>query len=228
MEILAYGIEAHCFEDFRSWVIDNYKPPALVSIKGNYYSQQEVARQGKKYRDYFRDDLEILCQSPNVNKLQPYPYVDSRTVNSKTVRFHGRCEKAIRNMIPDLAKAFCNVTYGGVMKAFEKTNHLYELWNAFEEWFEKWRKRTMDKISREIAEITKNASVQVGMKKKAAPVGAVANLLKVLTKTMEQQGADIKSIAKVQYTVCLQNGIYIPDEFLRDVAVALEIEEKLM
>ena len=42
---------------------------------------------------------------------------------------------------------------------------------------------------------------------------------------MEKQGADIKSIAKVQYAVCMQAGIYIPDEFIEDVAVALTIVE---
>ena len=53
--------------------------------------------------------------------------------------------------------------------------------------------------------------------------GGVANLLKTLTKTMEKQGASIQSIAKVQYTVCMQAGIYIPDEFIEDVAVALSV-----
>ena len=55
--------------------------------------------------------------------------------------------------------------------------------------------------------------------------GGVANLLKTLTKTMEKQGASIQSIAKVQYTVCMQAGIYIPDEFIEDVAVALSVLE---
>lgn len=55
--------------------------------------------------------------------------------------------------------------------------------------------------------------------------GGVANLLKVLTKTMEKQGADIQNIAKVQYAVCVQAGIYIPDEFIRDVAVTLDMKE---
>ena len=50
--------------------------------------------------------------------------------------------------------------------------------------------------------------------------GGVANLLKVLTKTMEKQGADI---AKVQYAIWVQAGIYIPDEFIRDVAVTLDM-----
>ena len=53
--------------------------------------------------------------------------------------------------------------------------------------------------------------------------GGVANLLKVLTKTMEKQGSDIASIAKVQYAICIQAGIYIPDEFIRDVAVTLDM-----
>ena len=52
--------------------------------------------------------------------------------------------------------------------------------------------------------------------------GGVANLLKILTKTMERQGASIESIAKVQYAICVQAGVYIPDEFLTDIAVALD------
>ena len=56
--------------------------------------------------------------------------------------------------------------------------------------------------------------------------GGVANLLKVLTATMKQQGSSIKTIAKVQYTVCLQAGIYIPEEFIMDVLVAANIEKE--
>ena len=43
---------------------------------------------------------------------------------------------------------------------------------------------------------------------------------------MEKQGSDIASIAKVQYAVCAQAGIYIPDEFIRDVAVTLDMPIK--
>ena len=53
--------------------------------------------------------------------------------------------------------------------------------------------------------------------------GGVANLLKVLTKTMTAQGSSIQSIAKVQYAVCIQAGIALPTEFLTDVLVAEEI-----
>lgn len=57
--------------------------------------------------------------------------------------------------------------------------------------------------------------------------GGVANLLKVLTKTMHEQGSTIVTIAKVQYAVCIQAGIYIPDEFLTDVLVAQEMLEDI-
>lgn len=62
--------------------------------------------------------------------------------------------------------------------------------------------------------------------KRANSHGGVANLLKVLTKTMEKQGASIENIAKVQYTICMQAGIYIPDEFVEDVAISLYIENE--
>ena len=53
--------------------------------------------------------------------------------------------------------------------------------------------------------------------------GGVANLLKVLTKTMKEQGSGIDSIAKMQYAICIQAGIYIVPEFLTDVLVADKI-----
>lgn len=57
--------------------------------------------------------------------------------------------------------------------------------------------------------------------------GGIANLLKVLTKTMNEQGSTIRTIAKVQYAVCLQAGIYIPEEFITDVLVAAEMANDL-
>lgn len=53
--------------------------------------------------------------------------------------------------------------------------------------------------------------------------GGVANLLKVLTKTMKEQGSGINTIARVQYAICIQAGIYVIPEFLTDVLVADEI-----
>lgn len=232
---VAYGIEAHCFEDFRLWVIQQYNTPKLVALRdpaGIRRRDDEVRR----YNDYFKQDLEILCACPYVHKLQEYPFINSHTyLSSPTIKLHARCEKAIRDDIPKLATIFCEVTYGSIEKALKATTHLYELWNAFEEWFERWRKRVMGElegamvnaINRSAVSKDAVAKMEVGKKLKPGSVGGVANLLKVLTKTMEQQGADIKSIAKMQWFVCRQQGIILPDEFLRDVAVALEIEEKL-
>ena len=56
--------------------------------------------------------------------------------------------------------------------------------------------------------------------------GGVANLLKVLTQTMKAQGSSIKTIAKVQYAICLQAGIMIPEEFVTDVLVSANIENE--
>ena len=53
--------------------------------------------------------------------------------------------------------------------------------------------------------------------------GGVANLLKVLAKTSTEQGSSIQTIAKVQFAVCMQAGIFIPDEFLTDVMTAMDI-----
>lgn len=61
------------------------------------------------------------------------------------------------------------------------------------------------------------------MKKMPQSHGGVANLLKVLTKTMHERGNSITTVAKVQYAICIQAGIYIPDEFLTDVLTAADI-----
>lgn len=53
--------------------------------------------------------------------------------------------------------------------------------------------------------------------------GGVADLLRVLTRTMKEQGSGINTIAKMQYAVCIQAGIYIIPEFLTDVLVADQI-----
>ena len=58
--------------------------------------------------------------------------------------------------------------------------------------------------------------------------GGVANLLKVLTKTMHEQGSSIRTIAKVQYAICTQAGIYVPDEFITDVLVVADINPDLL
>ena len=73
-----------------------------------------------------------------------------------------------------------------------------------------------------------NANGDLARLKKPNSHGGVANLLKVLTKTMQEQGADIRSIAKMQFAVCKQANIYLPEEFLTDVATTLDIEGKVI
>ena len=78
----------------------------------------------------------------------------------------------------------------------------------------------MDKVTKQLSE-RKEELAKIG--KLPQSHGGVANLLKVLTKTMQTRGTSIHTIAKVQYAVCMQAGIYIPDEFLTDVLVAADI-----
>jgi hypothetical protein len=94
------------------------------------------------------------------------------------------------------------------------------LFAEFRDYFSARRKEFMEKTENTMA-VNKTALSKQG--KSPQSHGGVANLLKVLTKTMHDQGSSIYSIAKVQYAVCMQAGIYIPEEFLTDVLVASEI-----
>ena len=96
---------------------------------------------------------------------------------------------------------------------------------GFEEYFRERKTKFMEKTDQIIEQIPKELT-KVG-KIKTSSHGGVANLLKVLTKTMHEQGSTIRTIAKVQYAVCVQAGIYIPDEFITDVLVAADIDPDL-
>lgn len=110
--------------------------------------------------------------------------------------------------------------YGSLEQAINSTESFIELWNGYARWFDKRRKRFMVNM-----EIDIQKCKEMSIKKTPQSHGGVANLLKVLTQTMQKQGADIQNIAKVQYAICIQAGIYIPDEFIRDVAVTLDMNE---
>lgn len=105
--------------------------------------------------------------------------------------------------------------------AMNATGDFEILYQKFLIWFEEKRRRF--RMSFDI-QGCKTELLKSG--KRPNSHGGIANLLKTLTKTMEKQGASIETIAKVQYTVCMQAGIYIPDEFVEDVAVALTCGEK--
>lgn len=135
---------------------------------------------------------------------------------------HDKCVAFFDKNAERICTAFISEIYhGDVEYAMFRTMDFVVLFQKFLNWFDdKRRKFQMQfNVSEAKKQILENG-------KRPNSHGGVANLLKTLTKTMEKQGASIQSIAKVQYTVCMQAGIYIPDEFIEDVAVALSIMEE--
>ena len=128
------------------------------------------------------------------------------------------CELYFEKHARQIVSLFLSERYSSIEDAIIETDCFLELWNAFEKWFDNRRNKFMENMKTDIQEIR-----SLSTRKTPQSHGGVANLLKVLTKTMEKQGSDISSIAKVQYAVCVQAGIYIPDEFIRDVAVTLDM-----
>lgn len=132
---------------------------------------------------------------------------------------HDKCVAFFDKNAEIVSRIFIKEKYcEDVEYAMFKTKDFMVLFQQFLIWFgDKRRKFQMEfNVSEAKKQMIENG-------KRPNSHGGVANLLKTLTKTMEKQGASIQSIAKVQYTVCMQAGIYIPDEFIEDVAVALSI-----
>ena len=219
---VSYGTESRCLSDFRNWVVDAYEMPSLVCLRNDRrYTITDREKAIKHMNDYFANE-------PRVYGLDftPYSFINYHSrLNRERTRY--KCEKYLHEHIGILAESACIAKYGSVRTAILKTSTWIELWNDFEDWYEDRRKQFMIKMDEQIAQIMSKKEVMTGKSRKPAPVGAVANLCKELRRTMELQGADITSIAKVEYAVCVQNGLYIPEEFLTDVAVALDAEGKL-
>ena len=132
---------------------------------------------------------------------------------------HDKCVAFFDKNAEIISRIFIKEKYcDDVEYAIFKTKDFMILFQQFIIWFED--KRRKFRMEFNVSE-AKKQMLENG--KRPNSHGGVANLLKTLTKTMEKQGASIQSIAKVQYTVCMQAGIYIPDEFIEDVAVALSV-----
>lgn len=132
---------------------------------------------------------------------------------------HDKCVAFFDKNAWQICTAFMREEYhGDVEYAMFKTMDFMVLFQKFLNWFSDKRREFQMQFN--VSE-AKKQMLENG--KRPNSHGGVANLLKTLTKTMEKQGASIQSIAKVQYTVCMQAGIYIPDEFIEDVAIALSI-----
>lgn len=119
-----------------------------------------------------------------------------------------------------IAEAWIKDLFNGDWKtAMRKYGNFEEFFSNFEKYFAKRRQAFMDSTTEIIKMFRPDLKNIKPLKTNSH--GGVANLLKVLTKTMNEQGAQITSIAKMQYLVATQAGIYIPDEFITDVCVAM-------
>ena len=134
---------------------------------------------------------------------------------------HDKCVAFFNQKSSFLCLIFLTQKYDGDLEsAMTQTGKFEVLYQEFLNWFDDKRREFQMQFN--VSE-AKKQMLENG--KRPNSHGGVANLLKTLTKTMEKQGASIQSIAKVQYTICMQAGIYIPDEFIEDVAVALSVME---
>lgn len=154
----------------------------------------------------------------------------SQWIPSLQIAKHGYWGKSKRQAFSfminseDVTTAFVNEVYGSKSDCYWATDTKDLLAKEFLEWFTEKRKELREKMGANVPDVVTAEIAKSARPKGYISHGGVANLLKVLTKTMEQQGADIRSIAKMQYTVCRQAGILIPDEFIEDVAVVLAAE----
>ena len=196
-------------------------PFSLYAVKGDslkaYQRRKREYEISKELRDMWLGKTASLAALSNV-KL-PKGYCSKRKIG--VARFFLRSK--------DWSEVFYTDCYGGKEKAYEQTERKEELIQRYIEWFaekrKEMRKGMESGIKQEIESIVKKDETCVNVYKNVrGNQGGVANLLKVLTKTIERQGADIRSIAKVQYSICQQAGIMIPEEFIEDVAVVLYAE----
>ena len=111
--------------------------------------------------------------------------------------------------------------FGDWETAIRQSGTFTNLINGFESYFNERKTLFMEKTNEIIEQMPKQMTKDGRIRTNSH--GGVANLLKVLTRTMHEQGSNIRTIAKVQYAVCTQAGIYIPDEFITDVLVAADI-----
>lgn len=172
-----------------------------------------------------RTDTRKIPENPYENYMGEYKFLWLRSVYD-----YGKGKRRLCNLLArkyfdensqSLISFFLFDMHGCCIEtAMNKTENFETLWSQFLLWFDQKRRdfRMTFNITDSKKQILENG-------KRPNSHGGVANLLKVLTKTMEKQGASIENIAKVQYTICMQAGIYIPDEFIEDVAIALYIED---
>lgn len=203
------GLERICINKMRDiangFVMRNSIKSILV-LKGETQIQDIYE---EKYKTYFQG-----------SSWYQYSWWNGRRQWGTTYFIRAKCERFFDNNSEKIISNFLHDTYGDIKTAVLKTENFMELAEEFQNWFDERRAKFMEQTDTDIQKWKETCAAT-----KPQSHGGVANLLKVLTKTMEKQGADIANIAKVQYAVCVQAGIYIPDEFVRDVAVTLDMKE---
>lgn len=124
----------------------------------------------------------------------------------------------------ELCKAYVAQRFGGDIKAAMRAAGSFDnFFYGFREYYSERKAVYMADIDKQL--IQQNTQLTRSGKLPQSH-GGVANLLKVLTRTMTLQGSSIQTIAKVQYAVCIQAGIFIPEEFITDVLVASNIMDE--
>lgn len=182
------------------------KHTQLVRLKGGW------PRPKSEFENYFKsDDKFYAWDGPLVMRVSSSRRED---VIRDAFLYFVHSEK--------LRDAYIKQKYGDLETAMRQTVKFSVLFNTFLEDFAYRRNKFMEQTN-DLLNIKKGELKRQG--KLPQSHGGVANLLKVLTQTMKAQGSSIKTIAKVQYTVCIQAGIYIPEEFITDVLVSANIEE---
>lgn len=195
IDAVKYNFIHQCEDTF-----EKHQPPVVTVRNGNVKVDKEPDEIWKKKETYHNDFQWYLWK---------HFYIPGDNIKVD-------CDYFIQKNGDKIVARFLSHTYGTIENAILQTETLNDLWNEFSEWFSERKQRFMEKMELEI----KKGEI-VG-KKEIRSHGGVANLLKILTKTMKEQGADIRSVAKMQYMVCKQAGILLPDEFITDVATVLD------
>jgi hypothetical protein len=207
-EPLDLGTERFCIDTFKDMCEEVFRKKCVMCLVHRKGEEHMFTKWDAKYDTYFQGNTWYLLSSFNGRCGFGYRYF-----------LKASCELYFEKHARQIISLFLSESYNSIEDAILKTDCFLELWNVFERWFDDRRNKFMENMKADIEEIRR-----ISVRKTPQSHGGVANLLKVLTKTMEKQGSDIASIAKVQYAVCVQAGIYIPDEFIRDVAVTLDME----
>ena len=193
----------------------------IYDMANDYFKEIEKPIIRIKYHEATEaEKKEISGRSPWFDRSQYY--YPKWTGRGAVDRLAIKCEQWFFQNCKDLIEGMfhCN-GWDGIEQAIKDTENYKDLCNHWDAWFERRRERYMQKMNEQII---KTSGVPA---KIPSSHGGVANLLKTLTKTMTQRGTSLETIAKVQYAVCTQAGIYIPSEFLTDVAVALEYKGEM-